>query len=183
MPHAVYYSIEGVRKWECPPDEFYHEPYWPYYRTFADYLARLSMVFSNGRHVAPVAVLYPNRTGWATQLGLEPTDPEADAHGQKVEETLLRLSEELLRARLDFDYLSEDLLQQAELSGGHIVVRGSKGQPLEEFQVLILPEVTVLDRDTVRAIDDLVNGGGRLYLVGSKPSAYSETGTDGELER
>jgi len=181
MPHAFYYSIDGVRKWECPPDEFYHEPYWPYYKRFADRLARLSMVFTGGKHVAPVAVLYPARTGWSAQYGLAETDPEADALGEKVQKTFWDLSEKLLRARLDFDYLSEELLQEAELAGGHIVIRGKNQRHLEEFQVLVLPETTVLDRDSVRAIDDFVIGGGRVYFVGNRPSAYSESGVDDEL--
>jgi len=32
MPHAFYYSIQGFRKWECPPGEFYQSPFWSYYR-------------------------------------------------------------------------------------------------------------------------------------------------------
>ncbi len=178
MPHAFYYSIDGVRKWECAPDEFYHEPYWPYYRHMADRLARLSMVFTGGQHVAPVAVLYPVRTCWAAQPGLAKTDAQADQLGQQVQKTFFELSEELLRARLDFDYLSEEILQKAEFSGGRVVARGKGHKALEEFQVLILPEISVLDRDTARAIDDYVTDGGRLYVVGNRPAAYTETGTD-----
>ena len=183
IPHAFYYSLEGVRKWECPPDEFYHEPYWPWYKLFADRLARLSMIFTGSTHVAPVAVLYPARTGWTTMIGLDKTDGEADILGNKVAKTLYALSEELLRARLDFDYISEEILQDAELSGGHIVARGKGRKHLEEFQVLVLPEIAVLDRDTLRAIDEYVNGGGRLYVVGNRPSAFSDTGVDPAIPR
>jgi len=178
MPHAFYYSIDGVRKWECPPDEFYHAPYWPYYRNLSDRLARLSMVFTGGQHVAPVAVLYPVRTCWTSQTELVKTDAHANQMGEKVQKTFWQLSEELLHARLDFDYMNEEILQKAELSGGHIVIRGKGKKHLEEFQTLILPEISVLDRDTVRAIDDYVTDGGRLYVVGNRPAAYTETGTD-----
>ena len=180
MPHAVYYSVEGVRKWECPPDEFYREPYWPHYRKLADYLGRLSMTFAGGRHMAPVAVLYPNRTGWATHSGLDDTDPEAFQQGRQLMKTFDKLSEELLRARLDFDYLPEQLLQKADLAGGRIAVRNKRGKTIEDFQLLVMPFVQVLDRDTARAVEQFVVGGGRVCLVGAKPSAYSETGVDAQ---
>ncbi|MBC7288933.1 MAG: hypothetical protein H5T86_13025 [Armatimonadetes bacterium] len=65
IPHAFYYSIQGFRKWECPPNEFYQSSFWPYYRLFADHIARLAALLSDGEHVADVAFLYPNRSVWA----------------------------------------------------------------------------------------------------------------------
>jgi len=65
IPHGFYYSIQGFRKWECIPDEFYHVAYWPYYKKFADHNARVTAALSDARHVADVAVFYPVRSMWA----------------------------------------------------------------------------------------------------------------------
>ena len=159
--------------------------FWPHYKHMADRLARLCMAFTGSTHVAPVAVLYPNRTGW-TRAGLAGEDgPEGGrVSAGRWRTRWHRLSEELVRAQLDFDYISEDILQDAELSGGHIVARGKGRKHLEEFQ------------GAGAARDD--GAGPRLgaghrgireqrrtgwYVVGEKPSAYSETGTNAEIPR
>ncbi|HMF34373.1 MAG TPA: hypothetical protein VKK79_23320, partial [Candidatus Lokiarchaeia archaeon] len=65
VPHDFSYSIEGVRKRDHPPS-FNHQPYYPLYRTIADYTARLAAVFSvnHGRTLARIAVLYPSKSFW-----------------------------------------------------------------------------------------------------------------------
>lgn len=185
MPHAVYYSLEGFRKWECPPDEFYHEPYWPYYRQFADYLARLSALFADGEHVAQVAVLVPTHTGWALQapLAASPNFSSAEENRRAeelhhLEHTFETVSEELLRNRYDFDYVTEELLQRATVSEGALTVRGARRRPLESFRVLVLPRVQVLSQATLPVIRSFAESGGIVVFVESLPDASAEQGVD-----
>jgi hypothetical protein len=57
VPHAFYYSVRGPRVDERPPDVGPHSPWWPGFRFFADYAARLCGMNAEGRHVCEVAVL------------------------------------------------------------------------------------------------------------------------------
>jgi len=63
-PHAFYYSTEGFRKHDSPPSQFYQATYWPYYRYFADYVARLSLLMRAGRHVPQAALFYQQDAFW-----------------------------------------------------------------------------------------------------------------------
>lgn len=188
MPHAVYYSLEGFRKWECPPDEFYHEPYWPHYRLLADYLGRLSALFSGGEHLAQVAVLIPTHTGWALQapLAANPRFSSAEENRRaealhQLEHTFEAASEQLLRHGYDFDYLTEELLQRARVGSGTLTVRGRRGRPLETFRVLLLPRVQVLARDSLPVIQAFAESGGIVVFVETLPDASVERGVDRQV--
>lgn len=61
IPHAFYYSIKGARSQERPPDVGPWSIWWPYYRKWADYMSRLSMLMSEAEMILPVAVLVKNR--------------------------------------------------------------------------------------------------------------------------
>lgn len=57
MPHAFYYSLEGKRSQERPPDAGPAQTWWKYYRYWADYMARMSSLMTDARTAAPAAVL------------------------------------------------------------------------------------------------------------------------------
>ena len=61
IPHAFYYSIEGPRREERPPDVGPNNIWWPYYRQWAVYMARLSCLMTDAELHAETAVLCRNR--------------------------------------------------------------------------------------------------------------------------
>ena len=61
IPHAFYYSLEGKRSGERPPDVGPGSNWWPRYRLWADYLTRLSWLMTDIDLRADVAVLCRNR--------------------------------------------------------------------------------------------------------------------------
>ena len=61
IPHAFYYSIEGSRRDERPPDVGPNNIWWPHYRKWAAYMARLSCLMTEAELHANVAVLCRNR--------------------------------------------------------------------------------------------------------------------------
>ena len=60
FPHAFYYSIRDYRVHERPPDVGPNNLWWPHYRVFADYTARLCGLLTDSRQVCDVAVLGGN---------------------------------------------------------------------------------------------------------------------------
>lgn len=58
VPHGLYYSIAGHRKWECTPDHL-HNPLWKYYHLWTTEAGRLSAANENGVPVSQIGVLYP----------------------------------------------------------------------------------------------------------------------------
>ena len=170
VPHAYYYSIEGFRKWEATPSQSHHSPLWNHYRVFADYAARMCQRFSGGRHAADVAVLYPVKSMWAA------INPNQTETALQIEADFDTLSRCLLRLHRDFDYISEEILQAAQVADGQLVV-GEPGQrPFEKFKALILPRCIVLERKTVDQIKAFVESGGRLVMTGALPQVLREKG-------
>ena len=175
-PHAFYYSIQGFRKWECPPGEFYQSPFWPYYRTLADYVGRLSAVFRDGKHVADVAHFYPVKSFWSEM------DPESNDKGEQLRRSFGRLGRLLLKINCDFDYVSEEMLQRADLSDGTIGVKlPGSDEVAERFRILAMPACTTVSRETAEALREFVDNGGRIIAIGELPSKSVEQGEDSDV--
>ncbi len=171
-PHAFYYSIQGFRKWECPPGEFYQSPFWSYYRLLSDYTGRLCGLFRNGQHCADVAFLYPNKSMWAEMApgGNEVTTPLVDSFNQ--------LTKVLLKLNYDFDFVSEEMLQAADFTDGQIGIKRLDGEIAERFKILVMPAVTTISRKTAEALEQYVAEGGRIIALGSLPTKSVEYGED-----
>lgn len=175
MPSSFYYSIQGFRKWECPPGEFYQSPFWPYYRNLADYVGRLCSLFSEGKHVANVAILYPAKSMWAS------LDPDLNPKVEKIVSNFEKVSIASLRVHYDFDYISEEILQSAEVSQGSIEVKNKKGETMESFGVLLIPTCITISRKTLETVRKFYKAGGKLLATGLLPTQSMEKGEDPEV--
>lgn len=60
IPHAFYYSVDGKRKEERPPDVGPHNIWWKHYRMFSDYMKRISFLMTDSVNTAAIAVLCDN---------------------------------------------------------------------------------------------------------------------------
>jgi hypothetical protein len=149
--HGYHYSIEGERKRDWPPSQFYHHTWWKYYDQFTTYMARLGHILSGGKHVAKVLVLYPInsiRTNYKPQ--------KKDRISKTIENNFNDLTDSLLRLHYDFDYTDEDILIEAKVKGNRIIIKD------EEYQVLILPPLTHIKKETFEAIKKFINAGGKV---------------------
>jgi len=150
-PHGFHYSIAGDRKRDWPPSQFYHHPWWKHYRLFADYLLRLAYMLSGGRHVARIALLYPLTTIWANYLP-QRGKPASDL----CERDFNYLTDTLLRLHFDYDYVEEETLAKAEVSAGKLHL----GE--EAYDLLLLPPITHLRRESLEKMEALLRAGGKV---------------------
>lgn len=100
VPHAFYYSVEGDRKEERPPDVGPNNIWWKYYHRFSDYMKRLSWLMTDSQNGARVAVLCDNNR--------VPCEEVACLYENQVE----------------FNYLPAALAEQAELREGKLCIQG-----------------------------------------------------------
>lgn len=100
IPHAFYYSVEGERKGERPPDVGPNNIWWKHYRRFSDYMKRLSYLMTGTVNGAEIAVLCDNNN--------VPYEEIACLYENQVE----------------FNYLPAALLEQAEVSEGSVRIEG-----------------------------------------------------------
>ncbi len=100
IPHAIYHTISGMTKRECPPSFFYQSPHWDDFGDFAAYVKRMEDMLCGGRHLCKVAVIYPISGLWASY--------QTDRKTTEFEHTdnfLDSLCQELLKRQVDFDLL------------------------------------------------------------------------------
>lgn len=164
--HGYHYSIEGERKRDWPPSQFYHHTWWEHYPQFTYYMARLSHVLSGGRHVAKAAVLYPLASIWTNFV-----PQKQDDVSKVIERDFNHLHDALLRLHVDFDVLDEEVLAEATVEDGKIRVRD------EAFEVLILPPLTHIRPTTFEQMQRLVAGGGSVIADTLLPTHFIEPGT------
>lgn len=168
-PHAVYYSTKGSC-WEwAPPSTCWRQPYWKHYRHFAEHVTRLSFLLSQGRHVCPLAVLYPTLTIHA-HMGLgEPDDIARSC--QQVYWSLVgnpnwwhpRLGV-LEKDGRDFTVIDEESIERAKVQKGNLIVGSYR------LRAIILPGVTVLRAKTFDRLLSFAKSGGTIISVGRLPS-------------
>ena len=102
IPHAFYYSIEGKRKEERPPDVGPNSIWWPHYKKWSEYWSRLSCLMTEIDLHAEVAVLCRNR----------------DLHPEQVRP--------LFEHQTGFRYLPESVWAECEEQNGVLYCRGHR---------------------------------------------------------
>lgn len=170
--HGYHYSIEGERKRDWPPSQFYHHTWWKYYDQFTTYMSRLGHILSGGKHIAKVLMLYPINSIWTNYVPQSRNDI-----GNVIEFDFNYLTDTLLKLHYDFDYVDEDILSEASVTNGKIKIAE------EEFELLILPPITHIKAIAFEKIREFVSSGGKLIADTLIPTALLEYDNDDSHNR
>lgn len=167
--HAFYYTIQDITKHDAPPSQFLQNPYWKYYRKLADYVGRMGVLVSNTKADIQIAVLDPVAALW-TRLGnpFQGFSYQGESETEKAEcESLLKqwveVCKELLFHQLDYDHLDAELIEEARISEGRILL----GQA--SYSVVVLPGCHCMEAGARRKLEEFVRQGGTLIGAGAIP--------------
>jgi hypothetical protein len=175
--HGFYYSIEGFRRHESAPSEFFQNPWWEHSRPMWDYVARLSAVLSQGSHVAPVALYYPIEHAWTTMTPTAPRPlpsqgvweawqlPDAHLPVQQTDRALLNLGLCLLEHQYDFDLVDWSVVTAAQAKDGRLQTAH------EQFDVIVVPPMDVMHGGALQRLLDVARSGGTVLFVKQLPGA------------
>jgi hypothetical protein len=149
-------------------------PWWSYFKLWADYKARLSCLFQNADLQSNVAILQPLTDLWlihGPQRDPFPTHDYPD-YQHNLWETVHKNGD-------GCDYISEKILHEASYRSGKLVF----GQ--RSYEVLLIPETETMDMQTIQSLDAFSTAGGKVVFIGKKPfksSSYIDPETtDGEI--
>lgn len=172
IPHGFYYSFEGYRKTDWPPTEFYHAPHWYYYKGYADYLGRLSLMAAVGKHKAAACILSPVKTVCMEMFGngLPNTKPTSD-------HVFSSISDLMLRYHFDYDYIDDCQLKYA------VILDAEMGFPKssETYPLVILPGVRVISLESAYKLKKFYNSGGKLLFIDCIPECGEKADEDREI--
>lgn len=180
--HAFYYSMDGLRKHDAPPSQFFQNPYWSHFRQLADYAGRLSYAMSQGRACVSVAVLHPVTTFW-THMGNPLQNFNYCGNDAAEEQALERLKrdwaylcKQLLLHQIDYDHLDPEMLARATIEDGQISIGHAR------YEILILPPLTNLEGAAWARVKAFLQAGGKVMSVGLLPYECIEQGQEQEAE-
>ena len=152
-----------ARAGDFPPAEF---------RAYADYAARLNVMFTSGVRRSRVAVLHPIRSVWAhfTRSDRSMYEPHPDEKVRFIDGSFTDLCRLLLQHQVDFDIVDERSLEGARTEGGVLAV-GTR-----RYGALVIPPMDTIRCATMETLASFVGGGGSVFAHPLLP-LYAAEGT------
>jgi hypothetical protein len=148
-PHAYYYSLRGARRDERPPDVGPNSPWWPDYKTYADYCRRLSWLLAEGEQQCSVAILgTPTYLPWGA-------------------------ARILFEHQWDFNYVDTDtLIHTAQVNADSISINSMR------YTTLIVDGPEAVSPKILKALQPLIDAG-RVVVYGEPLPGLDLTAYDG----
>lgn len=131
--------------------------WWPYFRKWTDYNARLSYVFQQSKPEKSIAILGPTGDVW-TEKGL----PRVPFHNTPA--YCYRLWEGLSQVGSSCDYIDESVIINGKKENGRL-----NYGPMS-YKAVVLCDVRSVKASTAMALRDFADAGGKIILIGETPS-------------
>lgn len=136
--------------------------WWPYFKLWSTYKARMSSLFQNSVMQANIAVLHP-LADLASKYGFQ-RDPFPNVSYPKY---VHKVWEAIHQNGNGCDYISEQVLQHAKSNNGSLTY-GNRN-----YQALILIEVETVEPLTALAIKQFADAGGKVIYIAKTPHMSS----------
>ncbi len=175
VPHAFNYDAGRAN---YPPDWF-HQPYWPYFHTYADYTRRISYMNADSHHATSILLYYPITTVWSETEPLfsgsadyqHIGDPEAWKNRSiMINDYYTRIILALTNDHWDYNLADDEYLARAHVDGSELVIGPQR------FSTIVLPPTTTLSRKTLEKLQEFHKAGGTVLGIRVLPTASTDVG-------
>jgi hypothetical protein len=162
-----YYGFLLDPEAKAKPGQFHMEEY----QKFTEFAARVKCVFTTGKIMPRVAVLYPILSLWAhfTPSHRSMYEPHPNHDVRYLDGALTDFCRNLLQQQIDYDIVDERSLAGARIDGDALLV----GE--QRYQVLVLPPADTIRLKTMETIVGFVKAGGSVFANPMVP-AYAADG-------
>lgn len=134
-------------------------PWWPHFRRFTDYAARLGTVMRRSEARARVAVLAPRADEWARHgLLYQPFPEVVDPWYQ------FKLIDAIQQAGYNADYISDRILVEGTKTGARL-----RYGPCA-YEVVVVMETHAMEPAAAAGLADFAAAGGRVVFIGAPPA-------------
>ena len=176
VTHSVFHGFNYSPNLEVPfpgwvrYGAYYSEnnPWWPYFRCYTDYKARLSYASQHGTYHADIAILNPENDMWST-LGMQ-NEPFPNVTRAPYK-TLIW--EAVNKCGGGVDFITEHLIQEGT------VRKKSFHFGDRNYSTLILIDVERMHPETAQQLLRFVHEGGKLVCIDTIP--YKSLGLSGDI--
>ena len=176
VTHSVFHGFNYSPNLEVPfpgwvrYGAYYSEnnPWWPYFKYYNDYKARLAYALQHGTYYADIAILNPENDMWST-LGMQ-NEPFPNTTRAPYK-TLIW--EAINKCGGGVDYLTENIINEGEMHHGEFCYGERR------YNTLMLIDVESLHPETAKQLLRFVQDGGRLLCIDTIP--YKSLGLKGNI--
>ncbi len=159
--HLAWASMAGESKRDYPAAIGWQSPWYKDFAYLEDYFARVSYCLTRGKPLVHVGMIHPIETMWLYQGNTV----QGAANREQLETDFHNLTEWMLTNGIDFDYISEALLEEFEWpEDPHGFVCGEM-----QYDVLLVPDCRHLRPHTLQRLVQFQKVGGHILLCGTVP--------------
>ena len=163
---GFFYSMDTAEASDdWPPSLASPNPYWPHFKTLADYITRLSAIVNQSKSMTKIGVLYP-----LTSVAANTADGRPNSRAREIAEIYEALIDGLIGASVDVHIVDERFVCESRLEAGQL----KQGSVV--ISTLILPPTPVIGRPSMRRVGAFARSGGSVICVGERPSSSSDGG-------
>ena len=160
VPHLAWASMEGEAKRDYPAVIGWQSPWYKEYHYIEEHFARVNYCLTRGEPDVHIAVIHPVESMWVLQ---GPTDQMGDKRDQ-LERDFQNVTEWLLTGGLDFDYISEAILEREATT----VKQDGFVCGAMRYDVVVIPNCVILRKSTVEQLIEFQEQGGNVIIYGKE---------------
>ena len=166
ITHSVFHGFNYSPNLEAPfpgwlrYGAFYSERnnWWPYFKHYNDYKARLSYALQHGTYYADIAILNPENDMWST-IGMQ-NEPFPNTTRAPYKTFIW---EAINKCGGGVDYVSENIINQSNVKEGNLCFNQRK------YSTLMLIDVESLHPETAEQLLRFVESGGKILCIDTIP--------------
>ena len=158
--HLAMAGMSGERKRDYPPSFNYQSPWHEDFALVENHFSRINAILSGAKTLVKIAVIHPIESFWLHFGSRDHTGVKLDA----IDERFKTLTDWLLKASLDFDFLSERLLEEQETCAENGLRVGQMC-----YETVIVPGCETLRQCTVDLLEEFRGKGGKVIFLGKAP--------------
>ena len=144
--------------------------WWPYFKYYNEYKARLSYALQHGTYYADIAILNPENDMWST-IGMQ-NEPFPNTTRAPYK-TLIW--EAINKCGGGVDYVSENIINRSDIKRGNLCYNKRK------YNTLMLMDVESLHPETAKQLLKFVETGGKIVCIDTIP--YQSLGLRGDYQK
>lgn len=155
IPHGFYYecNTQGEQA-DWPTTWFFQNPYWKYFKKFADYISRISYMNTQGKAVVDIGILYP-----ITSLQRNTINAQVTERSQTISQQTTSILYDLLNHQVDADMVDMRHIESAVIKNGRMQIGNEYG-----FKVLVAPSCTCFSQETITKLNQFTQEGGHVIF-------------------
>lgn len=159
--HLAWESMKGEGKRDYPASINYQSPWYEDFSFVENHYSRINSLLEGSINIIRVAVVSPLESFWL-HYGCRTNNEEA---ARQIENNYENVTKWLLTSMINFDFLSESVLEKSDISIGDSLTVGEAN-----YEVIIVPGCETLRANTVNILSEFVKQGGNVIFMGKLPN-------------